>query len=499
MKREMSNSDLVNESGHPKGLYVLFGAEMWERFSYYGMRALLVLYMTDHMSFSDDAAYGVYGAYTALVYATPVFGGMIADKILGFRKAVMLGGTLMALGHFAMAMESMLYVALAFLIVGNGFFKPNISSIVGKLYKKGDPRRDAGFTIFYMGINLGAFLSPIVCGWLGQEVGWHWGFGLAGIGMIIGLVNFALGSHRFAGLAEPPATDNHSVQVRNQWLVYIGAFLAVGVAWFLVRQTELVGYMLNGFGIFVLAALVAYMISKCSSDERRALIVALVLTAYSVLFWSFFEQAGSSLNLFTERNVNKSFFGWFEIPASVFQAVNAGFIVLLAPVFSMLWRGLAARGREPSTPVKFGLALIQLGLGFVALWAGAILFSEAGVVALGWLILGYLLHTTGELCLSPVGLSMITRLSPMRIVGLMMGVWFLASAYAQYVAAGIARLMSIVGAEGGEGGVLEKEAMVQVYGNGFGQIALFAIGGGFVMLIVSPILNRILKSRTESS
>ncbi len=481
------------KKGHPKGLYVLFFSEMWERFSFYGMRALLVLYMTKHLDFSDKFATSVYGAYTALVYATPIFGGLIADRILGFRKAVILGGVLMALGHFAMAFESLLYPALALIIVGNGFFKPNISTIVGRLYKEGDVRRDAGFTIFYMGINLGAFLSPLICGYLGETFGWHYGFGLAGIGMIAGLINFQLGSHRFEGKAEPPDREQLKRQIAPglnvEWAVYLGALVCVVVATLLVGQFKIVGILMNTTTVIVITALVWFGINKCQKIERDRLYVAMALALFSVVFWSFFEQAGSSLNLFTDRNVDRTF-GDGEIAASQFQALNALFIILLAPLFSITWRRLGAAGNEPNTPVKFGLAILQMGLGYGCLFYGAWSSQEDGMVGVIWLVLGYLFHTTGELCLSPVGLSAMTKLSPLKITGLMMGFWFLASAYAQYVAGIVAGLMGIEGENGGKATDVPATETVMVYGHVFGVIALVAAGFGILVLALSPILKK---------
>ena len=310
--------------------------------------------------------------------------------------------------------------------------------------------------------------------------------------MIAGLINFIVGQEKFAGRAEPPdsaALDKRVLPGINQeWAVYIGAGLAVLVAWWLVQQFDLIGYGLNGVGIVTVLGLVAYGIWRCEATERSRLYAAMILTSFSIVFWAFFEQAGSSLNLFTDRNVNRVVFGW-EIPTSVFQSVNAIFILLLGPLFSMLWVRLAAAGREPSTPVKFGLGIVQLGFGFGALYYGAVTASS-GLVGLVWLILGYMLHTSGELCLSPVGLSMITKLSPLRIGGLMMGVWFLATAYAQYVAALIAKLTGVHGEQAGDGA---PGATAMIYGEVFGLIALTAIGVGLGILIVSPLLRKMMK------
>jgi len=479
----------VDSSTQPKALRVLFFAETWERFSYYGMRALLVYYMTRHFRYSDDAAYVVYGSYTALVYTTPVIGGMLADKLLGGRKAVVFGGLLMALGHFAMAFDSLFYLALALLICGNGFFKPNISAIVGRVYADDDHKRDRAFAIFYMGINLGGMAAG-VCGYLGETFGWHLGFGLAGFGMLIGLAVFWWGQRFLGHSAEPPDLVRLRQPVllglSREWLTYLGTLAAVGVAWGLVQQGELLGSLLLIVGLVTLAGLLFYLARVALPAERGPLFVAIVLIVFSTMFWAFFEQAGSSMALFTERNVDRSVLG-VEIKPSVFASVNSAYVLLFSPFFIWLWQRLGAR--EPSTPLKFGLGTVQLGLGFGALWLGAVGAKATGVVPLAWLMLGIGLHTTGELCLSPVGLSMITKLSPPRIVGAMMGAWFLASAEAQYMASAIARLTGVKGAESAATALAPADT-VMVYGSVFGGIALIALVIGAVMCAVSPLLAR---------
>jgi POT family proton-dependent oligopeptide transporter len=377
------------------------------------------------------------------------------------------------------------------LIVGNGFFKPNISTIVGRLYEPGDHRRDRGFTIFYMGINVGALFAPLVCGYIGEVYGWRYGFGLAGVGMLLGLVQFLLGQHKLHGVADPPDEKRLKEPVfailSRETLIYLGSLVAVVVALFLVQYGRVVGYALGLTGIFVVAYLVWFMVASCSRDERGRMWVALVLTFFSIVFWAFFEQAGSSINLFTERNVDRSLFGW-EIKTSMFQSVNPAFIILLAPLFAALWGWLDRRDLEPNIPVKFGFGLVQLGLGFGAFWLGAQAAGPDGMVPLIWLVLGYLLHTTGELCLSPVGLSMITKLSVSKIVGMMMGTWFLATAGAQYVGGLIAQLTGVEGSSAA--GVVDPAKSIGIYGSVFGQIALFAMITGAFVLLVSPLLKR---------
>jgi len=451
--------------GHPRALFMLFFAEMWERFSFYGMRALLILYLTREL-FADlqdpvkkVTAYGIYGAYGALVYTTPFIGGLIADRFLGFKKSVLLGGILMAIGHFVMAIENefWLYVALSFLIIGNGFFKPNISSIVGQLYKDGDRRKDKGFTIFYMGVNLGAFLAPIVCGVIGETVSWFLGFSLAGIGMLAGLLVFTRGQGLLKGKGEVPNKEKLTKKIfaglTTEHLIYIGSFLSVILFAFTVKNFEIMGYVLVPFCIAVVVALI---IIALTSDRitRDRLFVILYLLLFTMLFWAFFEQAGSSISLFTNENVNRSLFG-LTLQTSLFQSVNPLFIVIFAAPISLLWTFLAKKKTEPNIPVKFAIGIFLLGLGFLSFYWGNhfirinnvnignadnVHIIAAATVPLFILILGYLLHTLGELCLSPIGLSMVTKLAPKKLGAMIMGAWFLSSAMAHYAGGIIASL-----------------------------------------------------------
>lgn len=713
--------------GHPTGLFTLFFAEMWERFSYYGMRALLVFYMTKgFLQYGDGEAYAVYGAYTSLVYMTPFFGGLLADRILGPRRAVILGGLLMAAGHLLMMADNRLafFGALALLIAGNGFFKPNISTIVGSLYPQGSTKRDGGFTIFYMGINLGAAMSPLLCGYVGETYGWHYGFGLATIGMLVGLAVFvaptlmtqafilagaiaAAGGlfilhpdhpfttaiYVFVGVAllaagaiaiwalgrgGLPATAGQPTDPKRlrrplaglptELAIYLGTFLMIPVFALLVsgfspftkdrrgvtlipprviqglnatgtlhdrlhnltqaiskqdpqlvlalqkqveeqtqngdlsqdhaegltrvlalassnawqdaesevqsleerfpRQNgkEIAAVVLKEMSrpaglVLGIAGLLSfgYLLFEALRMEqvaRERMYVVLILTFFSMLFWSFFEQAGSSVNNFTDRNVDRVFgsrqitadevgqtiqleptqaqlgysndnavftldvlnklrsdnkdnpdfsISWkvgpdnvgmgvarrvSEMPASTFQSVNAIYILVFGLVFTALWGFLGSRGLEPSTPVKFALGLLQLGLGFGAFWYGAQHADARGMMTLSWLFVGYLLHTTGELCLSPVGLAMITKLSPARLVSTAMGAWFLATAFSQFLAAIIAQFTGV--SHGGDAGStipIPKET-VHVYGDVFGKIAIAAIISGAFCLLLSPLLSR---------
>ena len=747
-------AELPTLMGHPTGLFNLFFAEMWERFSYYGMRALLVLYMVKgFMGLNDHEAYAVYGAYTALVYMTPFFGGMLADRLLGQRRAVLLGGILMAAGHGVMTFEdrSLFFLALGLLIVGNGFFKPNISTMVGALYAKGSPKREGGFTLFYMGINLGAALSPLLCGYVGETVSWHAGFGLATIGMLVGLATFwaptalsqmlilttavltavsmvwtQIGTHpvpmalyivmavaliasavvAFVALGrggipdevgqpkDPAALKRPVLGIPAEYAVYIGSLLVVPVLALLVSGALAepwiprlgdtgtpAGLVLALAGIGALGYLLAEM-GRLERIAREKMTVALILIFFSMLFWAFFEQAGSSINNFTDRNVDRVLedrrvesadegkqevvvltqeqlgysipaiagvhaaisdrvatmlvaakegtleasvgelkeeslhfklkpsdllgaagnesvaidaFSWLwakkiakgeeevitrashdadqpividlpnritqaefwkktpkeqadellgspkftlekldaarnrakdratlaqqavpdldvvklpiaftsdhlgmgvattskqEIPASTFQSVNAIFIILFGLVFTAMWAWFSARGREPSTPFKFALGLLQLGLGFLALYWGAQTADSRGMVAVGWLVLGYLMHTTGELCLSPVGLSMITRLSPAKLVSTMMGMWFLATAFSNFLASIIAKTTGVEDSGGGGKTMPVPSETLHTYGNVFQTIGYVAMGCAVVCFLLVPLMKK---------
>ncbi len=524
--------------GQPKGLGLLFFAEMWERFSFYGMRGLLVLYLTrtlfariENGEERDAVAYGIYAAYGALVYATPFIGGLLADKLLGYKRSVILGGILMACGHLAMAVETelFLYIALAFLIAGNGFFKPNISSMVGGLYEENDPRRDAGFTIFYMGINLGAWLQ-FVPGFLGERVGWWAGFGLAGIGMIIGIFVFWLGKHRLGVNGDPPSLERLKRPILGplsaEWLVYLGAFASVAMFAAFVWQYELMGYVLTPFAIIGFL-IVLFEAVRSEKVVRERLFVVLVLTLFNVLFWAFFEQAGSSISLFTDRNVDRAIFGEF-ITTSAFQSVNPLFILLFAIPFSLMWLYLERRHIDPPLAVKFSLGLFQLGAGFLVLawaanhvWVGARLddastqlqgenvLVPAALVPMGFLLVGYLLHTTGELCLSPIGLSMVTKLAPKRIVAMVMGLWFLSTSMSHHFAGIVATLTAgggggeerapgelaraaglIDGAANYSAEVLHSFDSLASYTEVFRPIGWTAIGAGVLLLLISPLIKK---------
>ena len=472
-------------TGHPKQLALLFFTEMWERFSFYGMRALLVLFMVHQLKYADAKANLIYGTYTALVYLMPLFGGIAADKILGYRRAIVLGGALMAVGHLILAIptEWSFFAGMAFLISGNGFFKPNISTMVGRLYRGDDPRRDAAFSIFYMGVNLGAFIGGLICGYVGQKINWHYGFGLAGIFMVIGLITFMLGQHSLGQIGLVPKEKNgERVTLNKQLTVLIASLLIIPVFIFLFNNYTLMGKIMFPIAIIATIAMVAIAF-KQDKEAKNKMLAAIILVAFSVLFWAFYEQGGGSLNLYTERNVNT--FG--IAAASINNAINPFYIILLSFPFAWLWVRLAKKNMEPSTPMKFTLSFVQLGLGFFLFVVGAKLAFD-GRVSFVWYALGYLLLTTGELCISPIGLSMITKLSPPKFTGMMMGFWFLASALGQHLAGVIGTLMAIP-SEGGNAAV-SPVASLAIYSGVFMKIFYVSIGGGIVLLLLIPTLKR---------
>ncbi|MGY2734142.1 peptide MFS transporter [Sphingomonas sp. UYP23] len=564
--------------GHPRQLARMFTTEMWERFGYYGMRALLTLYLTKHFVFGDRAATGLYGGFTALVYLTPLVGGYLADQYLGSKRSVKFGAIMMAVGYFTLcfggqtavpfatingqrynvtveskagteqryitdqgkrlqvkgnddgtvsllaadgstartiekdgfksdAERSPLFVtimllALSLVSVGNGFFKPNISTMVGELYAQGDRRRDSGFTIFYMGINLGSLASQILCPILAETFGWWAGFGLAAVGMLISFTLIQFDGGKLNGYGEPPVRSGPDRTIP----IFIGALIAVPVLYFLfvnlmnavppVPGSGFVGYLaslsLMGkllFGTFLIGIPGILIWSFVIGDRRefQMMLAAMVLIIFNVVFWTLFEQAGSSLTLFADRNTDLRLFGDFAISAPQTQFFNAFFIVTLAPIMSILWTALAKRGLEPSIPVKFGIALIGVGAGFLFLVLGAGFAGPGFQVGIWWLAGLYLIHSVAELCISPVGLSMITKLSIARIVGLMMGVWFLSISCAQYVAGIVAQFAS-VDTVGGQ--VTNLKVSLDTYTGTFTTIAEVAIVLGIVLLALSWPLKK---------
>lgn len=585
--------------GHPKGLIVLFFAEMWERFSYYGMRGILIFYLTQHLLFDRAEASSVYASYTALVYLLPLLGGFIADRWLGSRKAVAFGALLLVAGHISMGFEgpparqdliyggrvypiaaegrmddrvahivvegkkyefgpregggitipgvpietglpasipdgqfeirtlqdpgstSMFYFAVSLIILGVGFLKPNISAVVGDLYPHGDPRRDSGFTLYYYGINLGAFWASILCGLLGQHFGWWAGFGLAGVGMFLGWVVFMLGKPLLEGKGEPPnpakLREPFAGLVNREWMTYIMSILAIGIVFLTVQNSKLVGGALIAAIILSIAALAWIIIRVCKTTvERQRMGLAAILVLGSVVFFTLFEQAGSSLNLFASTNVDLSltqagghflgipfgtpdqlaaigvkpanWWSWIDtsVGAAQTQSFNAGFILIFAPVLAALWTWLGRRGKDPNPTLKFGFGLVQVGLGFLIVVWGAGLHDSAFRVPLILLGLLYLLHTTGELFLSPVGLSEITKLTLPGVVSFMMAVWFLASSIAQFVGGFIAGLL-VTESVGGE--VLDPKLALDTAIGGFQALGWAGVGFGVLFILLSFLVR----------
>lgn len=566
--------------GHPRQLARLFTTEMWERFGFYGMRALLTLYLTQHFLFGDRQATGLYGGYTALVYLTPLIGGYLADQYLGSKRAVKFGAVLMAIGYFTLcfggdtakpfatidgqryevAIEksaagtetryvvdgakrlaikgnedgtvallnpagqpervvakggfqsdgerspfyvTLMLLALCMVSVGNGFFKPNISTMVGELYPAGDRRRDTGFTIFYMGINLGSLLSQLLCPLLATTVGWWAGFGLAALGMLASWALIQFDGGRLNGYGEPPLSAGQKDRAPG---IYAAALIGVPLFYLLftnlmntpapVPGAGIVGYVLALplmgkllFGTFLIAvpAILTWSWMNGSRVEFQMMLAAMILIVFNVVFWTMFEQAGSSLTLFADRNTDLSVFGLFSLSAGQTQFFNALFIVVFAPIMAAMWTKLAAAGREPSIPVKFGIALILVGLGFLFLVFGGRFADPTFKVAIWWLAGLYLIHSVAELCISPVGLSMITKLSIPRVVGLMMGVWFLSTSVAQYVAGIVAQGASV---ETVGGQVTNLKVSLDTYNATFWQIGIIAVGVGLVLIALSPIIRK---------
>ena len=593
---------LLQLRGHPRGLFVLFFAEMWERFAFYGLRALLILYLTKHFLFDDKAAASQYGAYTTLVYLLPLVGGILADRYLGTRKAVAFGAILLTAGQLTMAVQgaparqvltyrnasysfqdlgvgsdrhallkvgdrayeygpdragglaikglpaaaplpsvlpagsyklsvadrhplylNFMYLALSMIIMGVGFLKPNISSIVGQLYERGDPRQDSGFTLYYFGINLGSFWAAILCGYLGQTVGWWAGFGLGGLGMLAGFVVFVLGRGWLEGRGEPPRPKELertvAGPVTREWLIYLGGLAGVGLVYLLVRHNEAVGALLGVGSVAILGYVGWHMVFKADKVERERLGLALALILGAVVFFTLFEQAGSSLTSFADRNVDLTlirspvafgflghevFLGsramldaapavagrwWIDLglSSSQTQSFNPGAILISAPLFAALWAFLAKRRRDPNPIVKFGLALMQVGVGFLVLVWSARYANSAFRVPVMFLALAYLLHTTGEMCLSPVGLSQITKLSPAILTATLMATWFLAVAWAEWIGGLIAQ---VAGSDTVAGQVLDPAKALATSLHVYGVIGWLTVGTGVLFLAVSPFLAK---------
>jgi len=505
----VDNSDYGEQKqilGHPQGLFYLFFAELWERFSFYGMRALLTLYMVnvifEALAERDFATAAVYASYGSLVYASTVIGGKISDQILGMRNSIFLGGILMAIGHFVLAIENNMafFLALSLIIVGNGFFKPNISTFVGTLYEKGDPKKDSGFTIFYMGINIGGWIAPLLCGWLAAKYGWHYGFGLAGIGMLTGLIFFWSGIKKnvFGNRGLPPNEQVMSKKIlgiKQGILVPVltvlsAPLIAVLLSSYKSIATEgifggqnIVNVIFQGIGIAVLAYL-SYEMYKATLDERKKLFVAVLITVFMTIFWGFHELSGSVITLFAARNIDLDGI----MTAAQTNSLNSMWIIILAIPISMMWTWLSKKNLNPRTPYKFGLGLLFAGVSFYILAISGASANANGLVPFAYLLLMYFLLSIGELFMSPVGLSKITDLSPKRIVAFMMGVWFLSSAFAFQIVGFIGKQLAIESTDKDVGGF----DTLEIYTGGFDLIAKYAIGAGLIVLVASPLIKRLM-------
>ncbi|MBL4745026.1 MAG: peptide MFS transporter [Flavobacteriaceae bacterium] len=480
------------QQGHPKGLYVLFMSEMWERFCFYGMRGLLTLYLIEILLVKKDDSFLIYGAYAALIYLAPVLGGKIADAFLGYRKAVIFGAILMFVGEIFIIAGGMdmLFWGMGFLIIGSGYFKANISSIVGKLYEDNDPRRDSGFTIFYIGINIGALLATTICVYVGETYGFHYGFGLAGFGMLLGLVFFIAGQKHYIEKALPPSEEKLKEKVlgiiTTEYAIYLASLAIIPGIYFLVNHNALVGYVLGVVGIGIIIYLLIEGV-KGGKVLLHRMIAFLILCCFNVVFWALFEQAGTSLTVFANNNVNREVFG-FTLTAGNTQFFNPLYIIIFGSIFSLMWIKLSAIGKNPSIPMKFGLGIVQLGLGYLVLLIGNEFVDEAFRVPLWTLGFLYMLHTTGELFISPIGLSMVTKLAPSNLSGTLMGVWFLSLAGANYLA-GILATMT-----GGEEKGVELSAAegLAKYVDVYSTMGYVAIGIGITIMIISPLINKLL-------
>lgn len=484
MSSSVARSDVFADRslfGHPKGLGLLFVTEMWERFSYYGMRALLVLYLVNAQHWTAEKAATLYGNYTMLVFLTPLIGGYLADRVIGTRRSLVIGGIIIAAGHFTLALqgEAAFYIGLGLIIVGTGFFKSNVSTQVGQIYADGDARRDAGFTVFYMGINTGAFLGPIVCGYLAAspDWGWHYGFAAAGVGMTLGLITYVWGREKYLpgiglpAVADPEATkEGLAIPISNP-MHGIGGAVAGGVlgffggGWLGLAMGSVIG---GALGIAILGT---------HGEERRRVYAIFIVAFFVVFFWAAYEQAGSSMNLFADRNTDLTLGGHLSkpIPAAWFQSVNAGFILIFSPVFAWIWTMLGKRKLEPSTAMKMVIGLALLGTGFIFMVVGAKGADQGLRVSWIWLTSAYLFHTLGELCLSPIGLSYVTKVTPVRFASLMMGVWFLANAAANKLAGTIAAMVEKI------------PTLTQFYT----IFVVSSFSAAFLMLLCVPLLKRL--------
>ena len=465
-------SKLVN---NPRSLSTLFFTEMWERFSYYGMRALLVLYLVNSLNYSESEALHIYAVYTGLVYLTPLIGGYLADRFLGTQKSIFIGGLTMMIGHFLMAFPDYLYLAIGMLIIGNGYFKPNISSLLGRLYKLNDLRRDSGFSIFYVGINLGAFLAPLIVGYVGETINWHYGFAIAGFGMLAGLIQFYYGQNKI--IKEDTTQQSRKLKSADWGLITIISIINIPLILLILEVNEVI----NNYFFEILLALVTfisfYLLTRKkqllpAKEDLKKIVYIGVLSIFVIFFWMGFEQAGGSLTLFANNSVDRNFLG-FIIPASFFQSINPLIIILIGPMIANFWLRVDRGKSNINTPQKMGLGLLLLAGGFFLI--SLVNNSSDSAISLWWLVGVYFLHTLGELCLSPIGLSMVSKVSPRKIASLMMGFWFLSSAVANFMAGKLP-------------GILQANNL-----DLFTFLTITSIVAGLLLLLISTFMEKLVK------
>ncbi len=489
---EPATASILSSTRQPKQLYLLFFAEMWERFSFYGMRALLLVYMTSQLHYNDPKAYAILGSYAALVYTMPMFGGFMADRFIGYQRSIIFGGILMTLGHFILAIpyEWSFFYGMAFIICGNGFFKPNVSSLVGTLYKENDPRRDSGFSIFYMGINIGAAAGGFLCAYVGTEINWHYGFGLAGIFMVLGLVVFLLGKKSLGARGLPPNMETLQKPVfafiKPEYLIYGGTLLIVPLVVTLFHQYHIMDFVMFGLGLISLIYILSLGL-KMDRDTKLKLFAALIMIIFSIVFWSIYQQSEGSMNLLADRN-SKMFFLGIDLPElSVNNFLPPGWVIALTLVIAPLWPWLHKRGMEPSTPLKFALSFILLSVGFFIFYLGCLFNESTGILPLWPFVWGYCFFILGELCLSPIGLSMVTKLSPAKMVAMMMGIWFFGTAIGEFLAGKIGSMMSVPAAI-----LVKKDPVLSLpyYADIILKISIASAVIGLLLMLTVPFLKR---------
>ncbi len=472
-------TDLITNK-NPKSLTTLFFTEMWERFSYYGMRALLVLYLVNSLNYSDAEALHIYAIYTGLVYLTPIIGGYLADKYLGTQKTIFIGGITMMLGHFLMAFPNLLFLAMGLLIIGNGYFKPNISTLLGRLYKDNDVRRDSGFSIFYIGINLGAFLAPLIVGYVGETINWHYGFAIAGLGMLAGLIQFYLGQNKI--IQEDLSNKTKKLDVGDWLLISCLSLINIPIILFIFEINNFINiyaYELLCFSILLIVILFVKKKGKSIiiRDDIKKILYISILSLFVIFFWIGFEQAGGSLTLYASNYVDRNLFG-FIIPASFFQSINPLIIILLGPLIANFWLKIDNSDHKVNTSQKMGIGLIFLSAGFFLIMY--VNNSDAASISLWWLVGVYFLHTVGELCLSPIGLSMVTKVSPKKIASLMMGFWFLSSAIANYSA--------------GKLPIILQANNLDL----FTFLTIMSFAAGIILISIAPFMEKLVKNSSNN-